>query len=165
MRAIHSRAPTFLHDDVAGNLEDEIGPIECAQREPVGGGGHLEVVTHGQRGEADVDPINIGEEVAENRKWQQAHVDFPHGRLFNSLVHSFPPLFWPRLKRKNIEAPQPALLGHTATSAVALACRLRPRRLNLVSASLAFNRCGRRPDIRPGWRVAVRPLTNVLGRM
>ena len=34
-----------------------------------------------------VDPIDVGEEVAQNRKWQQAHVDFTHGGLFERRIH------------------------------------------------------------------------------
>ena len=50
----------FLHDDVAGNLEDEVAPEEDAGGEAEVRRTHVQVATHGQGGEAHVDAIDVG---------------------------------------------------------------------------------------------------------
>ena len=45
----------FLHDEIAGYFEDEIAPVEHANREAVGASRHMEIVAHHQSGEGGVD--------------------------------------------------------------------------------------------------------------
>ncbi len=73
MRAIHMpRADLFQHD-VAGHLEDEVAPVECA-------GGETEMRWRTCRrsprmvrpAKLDVDAVDVGEEIAQHRERQQA---------------------------------------------------------------------------------------------
>ena len=79
----------LLQNHVAGHLKDEIAPVEGAESEPIGGGGDAEIVTHRQRCETDIDPVDVGQKIAQDRERQQADIDFPHGRFFYGVVHSF----------------------------------------------------------------------------
>src|SRR6202011_620917 len=88
IRAIHSLAPTFSRITL-GHLEYEITPEERAGRESEGSGGHVEISPHRQSGEAHVDPINVRQNVRQDRERQQAHVDLAHGRFFHCAVHLF----------------------------------------------------------------------------
>ena len=55
----------FVEDDVAGDFEDEIAQEEDASSEAVDALGELEVGEHLQLGEADVDAIDVRDDVAE----------------------------------------------------------------------------------------------------
>ena len=58
----------LLHDHIAGHLEDEIAPVEGADGEPKRGRGHAEIIAHRQAREAHIDPIDIGEDIRQNRE-------------------------------------------------------------------------------------------------
>jgi hypothetical protein len=79
----------FFQDHIAGHLEYEIAPEERAGRESEGSDGHVEISPHRQSGEAHVDPINVRQNVRQDRERQQAHVDLAHGRFFHCAVHLF----------------------------------------------------------------------------
>jgi hypothetical protein len=78
------RADLF-EDHVARHLEDEIAPVERAEGKPVFAGRDAEIAAHRQRREADVDPVDIGQEIAEDREGQQADIDLPHARFFDKV--------------------------------------------------------------------------------
>ena len=88
----------FLHDDVAGHLEDEIAPEEDAGGETEFCGAHVQVTAHGQGGETDVDTVDVGQQVGQDRDRQQAPVDLPDSGFLNVCIQSRGPLSsaaWP----------------------------------------------------------------------
>jgi hypothetical protein len=82
----YARAELF-HDDVARHLEQEITPEEYAGGEPERRGVEAEVLVHGKRGEAHVDPVEIAEEIAHDCDRQHAQIHLAHGRLLDSADH------------------------------------------------------------------------------
>jgi hypothetical protein len=80
------------HNDVAWDFEDEIAEEERSQREPEVGSRELQIAPHRQASKADVDAIDVSENVGQDRERQQAQVDLAHGRLFDRSVHSEPPI-------------------------------------------------------------------------
>src|ERR1700730_10955631 len=83
----------LFKDHVARHLEDEIAPVEHADRKPEGPGRHIEIAAHRESGEAHIDAIDVGKNVRKNRKWEQAQVDFAHRRSFERANHCFLPGF------------------------------------------------------------------------
>jgi hypothetical protein len=65
MRAIQIRAPTFSMITLLGTSKMK-SPIERAQGKPIGPCRDVEIPAHRERGEADVDPVDIGQKVAQN---------------------------------------------------------------------------------------------------
>ena len=57
MRHIQIRAPTFSSIRFGGHLEEEIAEEEDARAEAVDLGGKSQILIHGQRGEADIHPV------------------------------------------------------------------------------------------------------------
>ncbi len=55
----------LLHDQVAGHFEEEIAPEEQSRAEPVDVGRQTNIFIHGQRREADIDAIDVGEEITQ----------------------------------------------------------------------------------------------------
>jgi len=58
----------LLHDQVTRQLENRVAPIKCAERKAKGGSRHPEIIAHGQPGEADVDAVDIGQQIAQHRQ-------------------------------------------------------------------------------------------------
>jgi hypothetical protein len=83
----------LLHDEVAGYFENEIAPVERADREAVGASRHSQIATHRQPGEGGVDPVDVAEGVRDEGKREQPQIDLPHRRLFERCVHGCLP--WP----------------------------------------------------------------------
>ncbi len=73
----------FLEDNVARHLEQDISPKEGARRHAVHRRVEPEIFVHRQRGEADVDAIEIAEEIGQDRKRQDAQIHFAHRCLLN----------------------------------------------------------------------------------
>jgi len=67
--------PNLVQDDVGRHLEQEIGGEEHARAEAESGFGEPEVRVHRQLGEADIDPVEIGDEVAEDEERNEAPCD------------------------------------------------------------------------------------------
>src|ERR1700748_544569 len=65
----------LLQDDVARHFEDEIAPEKHADGKAEVTGRQAEGAAHGEAGETDIDAVDIGENVTDYRKWQQAHID------------------------------------------------------------------------------------------
>jgi hypothetical protein len=83
--------PDFFQDDVARHLEQDIAPEEGARRHAEGRGVEAQILVHGERGEADVDTVEIAEEIGEDGEGQQAQIDLAHGSLLDHRVHPSPP--------------------------------------------------------------------------
>ncbi len=65
----------FFQNDVARHFEQKIAPEEGAGRHAVSGGVETEILVHGQRGEADVYPIEIAQEINKDRQRQEPPID------------------------------------------------------------------------------------------
>ena len=82
----------LLQDDVARHLEQEVAPEEGARRHAVDGGIKAQLLVHGERGEADIDAVEIAQEIRHNRERQHAPIDLAHRRLLDgSARHDFLP--------------------------------------------------------------------------
>jgi hypothetical protein len=68
MRAIHLRAPNRSSSRFGWHLEDEIGDEEDAGAEAERGLRQAEILVHRQRGKADVYPVEIRNEVADDEE-------------------------------------------------------------------------------------------------
>jgi len=77
----------LLHDNVAGDLEDEIAPEEDPRGEAELGGTHVQVTAHRKGGKSDVDAVDVGQQVSQDRNRQQAPIDFPDRRPLDRCVH------------------------------------------------------------------------------
>ena len=64
MRAIQMRAPNLLQHEVARDLEQEIADEEDAGAEAEYRRREAEILVHGERGEADIDPVEEIDRVA-----------------------------------------------------------------------------------------------------
>jgi hypothetical protein len=60
-----------MQQQVAGNLEQEVAEKEDAGPEPVRGVGEVQVLRHLQLGEADIHPVDVGEQPGQHQQWQQ----------------------------------------------------------------------------------------------
>src|SRR5581483_3836336 len=58
-----------------------------SERKPEVGRGQLEVAAHRQAREADIDAVDVGQDVGEYRERQQTQIDLAHCRLFDSRFH------------------------------------------------------------------------------
>ena len=64
--------PDLLEDHIAGDLEQEVADEEDAGAEAVDRIAEVEVDSHPQLGEADVDSVQVGRDVAEEQQGDQA---------------------------------------------------------------------------------------------
>ena len=97
LRDPHARAE-FFQEDVAGDLEEEIADEEDAGAGGESGVAQREILEHLQLGEADIDAIEIGEDVAEEEEREQADVGLVVSlrfKIFGGLRHGCP-LCWNR---------------------------------------------------------------------
>ena len=78
----HPRAD-LAQQDVAGHFEDEVADEEYAAAETIDSGGETQHLVHGEGGEADIHPVEIGDEVACDQHRQQPAGDARHGLAFN----------------------------------------------------------------------------------
>ena len=93
MRAIQRRAPTRSSARLDGTSKQEIGEEEHAGAEAEHRVGDADVGVHRQLGEADVDPVEIGDEVAEHEKRHETPSDLGHDATFDVIVvHWIPPV-------------------------------------------------------------------------
>ena len=77
-------AEAFEHE-VGRHLEDEIGDEEDAGAEAERGRGQPKVLVHRQRRKADVDAVEIGDEVADDQERHEPLRDFGDSADFNSV--------------------------------------------------------------------------------
>ena len=85
--AIHPRADA-LQREIARHLDQEVGDEEQARRKAEHRRREPEILVHLQRGEADVYPVEQGEEVADHQERHEPEDDPAHGRFFE-CVRSF----------------------------------------------------------------------------
>ena len=97
MRAIQRRAPNAIEQQIGGHLEQEIGEEEHAGAEAEHRLADAEIGVHRQLGEADVDAVEIGDEVADDEKRYESPGDLGRRALFD--VHLRLPPKRPTLKR------------------------------------------------------------------
>jgi len=80
-----------VEDQVAGDLEQEVTDEEQAGPEtvdaPEGVGVDAEHLAQMQLGEADVDPIDVGDEVAHEQQREQPPADLGHQPAFQFVAH------------------------------------------------------------------------------
>ena len=81
-----ARADLF-EDDVARHLEQHVAPEERAGRHAVPRRVEADILVHRQRGEADIDAVEIAEEIGQDRKGQDAQIDLAHRGLFDGSKH------------------------------------------------------------------------------
>ena len=81
--------PDPFQEQVRRDLEEEVGQEEDAGGEAVRRGGEVQVLVHGQRGEADVDPIQVGDEITDDQEWHEPGRHFGDG-LALEWVHRIP---------------------------------------------------------------------------
>ncbi len=93
----------FLEDDVARHLEDDIAPEEGARRHAVDGGIEPQLLVHGEGGKADIDAVEITQEICEERDRQDAPIDLAHGLVFERVGHRFLPGFFRPLAAKDTD--------------------------------------------------------------
>ena len=85
----------LMKNDVARHLEQEIAEEENACAETVGGFAEAEVRRHLELREADIDAVEIGDDVTQHQKRHEAPGDFAVGALFDVV-------FRPGLCRKRV---------------------------------------------------------------
>jgi hypothetical protein len=68
-----------FQQEVRRYLEDEVGQEENARAETEGGLRQAQILVHRQRCEADIDAIEIGDEVANDEKGHEAFRDLGEG--------------------------------------------------------------------------------------
>ncbi|MOA23536.1 hypothetical protein D3C78_1441630 [compost metagenome] len=64
-----------VQQQVAGNFEDEIAPEEHAGAQGVDSVAELQVAEHVELGESDIDPVEIGRDVAQQQDGQRTQDD------------------------------------------------------------------------------------------
>jgi hypothetical protein len=72
MRPIQMRAPEPVQREIARHLEHDIANEEDAGAEAEHFRGEAEILVHGERGEADIDPLEKIHRIAEDEEWDQA---------------------------------------------------------------------------------------------
>jgi hypothetical protein len=77
----------FLEHQVARDLEEAVTAVKGAGAQPKEIGAEPEILVHRQRGEADIDPVEVAHEHAQDGERQQAQVDLAHRGLFGSPGH------------------------------------------------------------------------------
>ena len=82
MRAIQTRAPDFGENDIARNLEQKITDKEDACPGSIGSIAEAKIAAHLMLGEANIDPVEIGQNVAEKKKWYKMQCHLVKGRFF-----------------------------------------------------------------------------------
>ena len=80
--------PETLQQDVAGDFEEEIPDEEDAGPDSEGGVAQGQVLEHLQLGKADVHPVQVRENVAQEQKRNQAAVNLGVGPGFEGCIHS-----------------------------------------------------------------------------
>ena len=75
----HAGADAGQHQ-VAGHFEQRVGHEEDARAQAVDRGAEAEVAVHVEGGEADVDPVEVGDDVEQEEEGDQAPADPGHGR-------------------------------------------------------------------------------------
>ncbi len=65
----------LLEDHVARHFEQEVAPEEHAGRHTVGRGVEPDILVHGERGETDIDAVEVAHEIAHQREREQAPVN------------------------------------------------------------------------------------------
>jgi hypothetical protein len=79
-----ARAEAF-EQQIGRHLEDEIGDEEDAGAEAESGLRQAEILVHGERGKAHIDPVEIGDEVADDEEGYEAFRNLGEGRRFQSV--------------------------------------------------------------------------------
>ena len=68
------------HQQIARNLACDIADIEDRVRQPEGRRGQRQIPVHRKRGKADIDAVELVEDVEHEQKWDQAQPYFPDRR-------------------------------------------------------------------------------------
>ena len=87
----------LVENDVRRHLEQEIGEEEHARAETEGSFRKVEVGVHRELGEADVHPVEIGDEIAEDEERDEPPRDFRKRPLFHVVRHGMLPWAAPGL--------------------------------------------------------------------
>lgn len=77
--------------EVARHLSEEVTDKEQSGSPAIDRGGEREVLVHGQRGETDIDPVEIAQEVHQNDDGQESPSYFADGLPSDCLVHGVAP--------------------------------------------------------------------------
>src|SRR5262249_49456383 len=110
----------FFENDVARHLEQAIAPEERGGPQRIDRRGEAEVRVHGQRGKADVDAVEIADEIRYEQQRQESNIDLTNGRLFEVTDHDHPPprVVWFWCGQQNappfLPTPLAAAPSHTA---------------------------------------------------
>jgi hypothetical protein len=82
MRAIQTRAPTRCKITLLGHLEQEVAEEKHACAQAIHGFAELQVIQHLQLGKADVDPVQVGHDIAKHQERHDAPGDLAIGGSF-----------------------------------------------------------------------------------
>jgi hypothetical protein len=72
IRAIHKRAPTPIHDQVAGHFKEEIADEEHPRPKAVYGLAKAKIDLHLELGKADIDAVEVGDDIADHYEGHNA---------------------------------------------------------------------------------------------
>src|SRR5262249_11331187 len=89
--------PDLFQDEVRGHLEDEVAEEEDADAEAEHFGGKAELLVHGERRKPGIDAIEIGDEVTQDQKWNEAPRGFARCLLIEGVHHNPPRTNRPRI--------------------------------------------------------------------
>jgi hypothetical protein len=81
-----------LQQQIARHFEEEIADEEHAGAETEGIGSEADILVHGQRGEADIDAVEIGQDVAGEQQREEAEKCLLGDRVLID-IHGFPRFF------------------------------------------------------------------------
>jgi hypothetical protein len=81
----------LVKNDVGGHFEHEVAPEEDAGAEAEHRGGEAQVRLHRERREADVDPVDISDEVQQHDERHDAPGDPAQGAFFQIDIHRMSP--------------------------------------------------------------------------
>ena len=86
MRAIHLLRAEPLQRQVARHFQQEVADEEDAGAQAVGLRVDADRLVHLQRGEADIDPVDVADQVGQQQERHQPPEHPPHRRGFQALV-------------------------------------------------------------------------------
>jgi hypothetical protein len=77
----------LFENEIARHLEQDIAPEERARSHAVPCRIEADVLVHRQRREADIDAVEVAEEISQDGKGQDAQIDLAHCCLFDHSKH------------------------------------------------------------------------------
>jgi len=84
----------LVERDVAGHFEDQVPNEEQRRAQAIGRFGHAQTAQHLQLGEADVLPVDIGDEIEHDQQGNSRQAAFLIARSSRSVHRFFPRVFW-----------------------------------------------------------------------